>query len=1215
MVGFSKPFKLFRAYTLQAIKATVAKVVESRSIVLEGEEGWREGLRPKGLLAKKRGKGKSCHHLPPLAVKMLLVFFLCLCFSPAVVFSQIVTTLAGSGQLGTGYVDGVGTNAELGYPSSIILDASETNLFFSVDSAIRTIAISSKIVSTLVGSSQGPQDGCSTGVCPAINGVGTSAQMNVNGMTVIGNNLFFTDSRRYIRVVNIVTRTVETFVGNGSAFIADGIGTYSSLQGPANIVADPNGLTLYFFDFSNVMRAVTVSSRSVTTLSFSINADFVFYNGLATWMDVDPATGSLSVFQKSLTSGLVTYKVVKNTACSVSSYSSSGRYFIFADALFFISQIHNNIFSISLTTMVSTSLAGPLYYCALGGVDVGFMDGVGTMALFYYPTSLVGDSLGNIYVLDLYNSAIRLISRFTPGMPCSSNSTCSTNSCMGGYCCNANSIKLGCSACAAASGSCVIYSPGENCTSNFDCSSNLCLNRCCCSSAALVTTGCTACQCLSSSYTTVVTAGQCTAFSSLPSTQTQVQVRATVGPVSPVITTTLIGGPQCGYASAAVDVLGSIVYYVCGMNLKTISTSTKVVSHLAGPIDMTAGYMNGIGTAALFNYPNSLVLFSNKLYLADNFCAIRVVNIPTQLVETLAGTNTAGVVDGIGTSALFNGLSSMTMDSTGATLFIGDLSLGGIGIIRRLDLTSLTVSTLTTSTPLHNVVQGLAVNSLGILYFSTYDGVFKLTVNSGLVVLLKASFTTQAYNFYPGQIALYGDVLYISSGSMYTILAMQTSTGEASLYAGFAWNTFTYSSSWIYYADGVGTLSAFSNINSLSFDGAGNLYVADSGNTAIRVVSVPSHLTSGSPCTTNSSCITGACLGNYCCNSDAIKLGCSACAPASGSCLVYAPGENCTSNFDCSSNLCLNKCCCSSSALVTTGCTACRCLSTPSTTVTTAGLCTIAPAAAVTAATSYVSSSVLTTPSPGLYVTTTLAGYPSFLSGLPLAAADGVGTNAVLKIPNSLAIDASETFLYVTDTSGTAYGDYTIRRVELTTRITTTLAGGGCSGTCTPTNGVGTNAVFCTISGMAVHSNILFVAESSFIRAVDLVSLTVDAFVGSSSSGFVNGIGTMAKFAAYIGSLALDSTDNLYVSDGANSAIRAVLLSTRAVTTLSAIASYSLSFDPISDTLFSFDGSSVTAISKSGTFLSTKTFSLGGTQGNILQHFKLCSIFWVFLRF
>jgi hypothetical protein len=33
MEGFNKPFKLFSAYTLQAINATVAKVVESNSMV------------------------------------------------------------------------------------------------------------------------------------------------------------------------------------------------------------------------------------------------------------------------------------------------------------------------------------------------------------------------------------------------------------------------------------------------------------------------------------------------------------------------------------------------------------------------------------------------------------------------------------------------------------------------------------------------------------------------------------------------------------------------------------------------------------------------------------------------------------------------------------------------------------------------------------------------------------------------------------------------------------------------------------------------------------------------------------------------------------------------------------------------------------------------------------------------------------------------------
>ena len=71
---------------------------------------------------------------------------------------------------------------------------------------------------------------------------------------------------------------------------------------------------------------------------------------------------------------------------------------------------------------------------------------------------------------------------------------------------------MGCTTCAVNTGVCVLYSPGDACASSSDCGTNLCLGGCCCASSAVLSAGCTACQCWGSgNATTAATAGTCAA--------------------------------------------------------------------------------------------------------------------------------------------------------------------------------------------------------------------------------------------------------------------------------------------------------------------------------------------------------------------------------------------------------------------------------------------------------------------------------------------------------------------------------------------------------------------------------------------------------------------------------------------------------------------------------------------------------------------------------
>ena len=97
------------------------------------------------------------------------------------------------------------------------------------------------------------------------------------------------------------------------------------------------------------------------------------------------------------------------------------------------------------------------------------------------------------------------------------------------------------------------------------------------------------------------------------------------------------------------------------------------------------------------------------------------------------------------------------------------------------------------------------------------------------------------------------------------------------------------------------------------------------------------------------------------------------------------------------------------------------------------------------------------------YTVTTLAGGGAL--GNTSGANDGVGTNALFNGPHGVAVDTSSNVYVV---------DYTFSKVRMITPIgvVTTLAGGGAGGTSSGSNnGVGTNALFNSLKGVAVDTS------------------------------------------------------------------------------------------------------------------------------------------------
>jgi large repetitive protein len=171
-------------------------------------------------------------------------------------------------------------------------------------------------------------------------------------------------------------------------------------------------------------------------------------------------------------------------------------------------------------------------------------------------------------------------------------------------------------------------------------------------------------------------------------------------------------------------------------------------------------------------------------------------------------------------------------------------------------------------------------------------------------------------------------------------------------------------------------------------------------------------------------------------------------------------------------------------------------------------------------------------------VVTTLAGWDyGYSDG---AGTSGYGSESSFRNPSGITTDGTN--LYVSDTY-----NHLIRQVVISSRVVTTIAGTGSSGS---SNGTGTSSSFNTPYGITTDGTNLYVADrnNNQIRKIVISTGVVTTLAGTGSSGSSNGTGTSARF-YYPWGITTDGT-NLYVVDNSNRLIRKIVISTGVVTTI-----------------------------------------------------------------
>ena len=248
----------------------------------------------------------------------------------------------------------------------------------------------------------------------------------------------------------------------------------------------------------------------------------------------------------------------------------------------------------------------------------------------------------------------------------------------------------------------------------------------------------------------------------------------------------------CAPDAVAVNGAAGVAYVAdsVGQTIRKV-TPAGLVTTFAGTA-LASGFTDGLGSAARFNLPGSIAVDNGgTIYVADttNFTIRKITS--AGVVTTFAGLASAsGSADGVGSAARFNLPAGIAVGSSG-TVYVADTNNHTIRKITPAGAVSMLAGTPGASggfdgagpNARFNLPHGIAVDST--------------------------------------------ETVYVADTNNHTIRKITTAGVVSTLagISGFAGNV-----------DGGHFTARLSSPRGVSIDGAGNVYVADTGNSTIRVV-------------------------------------------------------------------------------------------------------------------------------------------------------------------------------------------------------------------------------------------------------------------------------------------------------------------------------------------------------------------------------------------
>jgi sugar lactone lactonase YvrE len=347
--------------------------------------------------------------------KILLITIFCMTSVICPLHAQVVSTFAGSGNVGS--TDGTGTYDSFYWPQGLAVDGSgHVYVADGSNNRIRMITPGG-VVSTFAGSLGAGSD----------NGTVSVARFfNPTGVAIDGSgNVYVADQNNHLIRKITPVGVVSTLAGSGSQGFANGIGTAASFSFPSEIAVDGLG-NVYVADQDNFRIRKITPAGVVSTFAGSSVAGFA--NGTGTAASFSPLTGlALDVSGNVYVADYGNHSIRKITPAGVvstlagsgSQGSSDGtgtaasfnyptRVVVDGSGNVYVADRTNNLIRKITPTGVVITLAG--------SGSVGSANGMGIAASFNGPSGVAIDGSGNLYVADTYNNRIRKITGIPTGI-------------------------------------------------------------------------------------------------------------------------------------------------------------------------------------------------------------------------------------------------------------------------------------------------------------------------------------------------------------------------------------------------------------------------------------------------------------------------------------------------------------------------------------------------------------------------------------------------------------------------------------------------------------------------------------------------------------------------------------------------------------------------------------------------------------------------------